>query len=195
MTAEERAPYKVEAEKSKAARQANILTRATAPPIHPNHYQNQIEEADPVADILANAKDDNEDFAYVNYICQDTPLEDLLKKKFYLMAFNVLCKTNKPTTYYPNELGIVEFSVKDGVTNKMHWFLDPCHEVPLGVYNRSKLHADASHKIPLTGFAQAAGLSQDKERRGKTFSGILMGKCDYRYLRKRVLQLNFHRYD
>ena len=47
-----------------------------------------------------------------------------MDEKFYLISFEYLCKT-EDGEYLPIEVGMVEISMKDGIIQTLHQFIDP----------------------------------------------------------------------
>lgn len=50
--------------------------------------------------------------------------DDLHHKLIYLIHVNIFCKTDADV-YYPAEIGIVKFTLEDGVKDIFHRFIDP----------------------------------------------------------------------
>ncbi|RWS24218.1 protein maelstrom-like protein [Leptotrombidium deliense] len=89
-------------------------------------------------------------------VYEDLKIENLLNKSFFFASFNVLLKTREDNKYYPNEIGIVEYSISKGIINTFHEFIDP-GDVPMGYARIAKEHSEQFHKIPILNFAQAKG--------------------------------------
>jgi hypothetical protein len=49
---------------------------------------------------------------------------EIINQKFYFIDFTTLCKTEEGD-YLPAELGLVEFSLRDGIKKTYHTFIDP----------------------------------------------------------------------
>lgn len=54
----------------------------------------------------------------------------LINTKLFVIASNIVVKTDK-NQYLPLEIGIVQFSIKDGLTDSLHEFINP-GQIPLG---------------------------------------------------------------
>lgn len=78
----------------------------------------------------------------------------LVNTRFFILATNVMVETDEKE-YLPLEIGIVGFSIKDGITEEFHEFVDP-GPPPLGYARLAHQHADSTHKIPLYGFPLAS---------------------------------------
>ena len=74
--------------------------------------------------------------------------EELTKTKFYFMSANIQCVARDG--YRPLEIGIIEYTIGDGIRLNYHQFID-CGEVPYGHGCEAKDHAQ-THKIPLKNF-------------------------------------------
>lgn len=81
--------------------------------------------------------------------------EQLISTKFFLVSSNIQCYANGE--YRPLEIGIVEYSIKDGVTQWYNQFIN-CGRVPFGFFSDAKEHSERTHKLPLdpTEFALAS---------------------------------------
>ena len=55
----------------------------------------------------------------------------LINTKLFVIASNIVVKTDK-NQYLPLEIGIVQFSIKDGLTDSLHQFINP-GPIPLGI--------------------------------------------------------------
>ncbi|KAI1278015.1 Protein maelstrom 2 [Halotydeus destructor] len=99
-------------------------------------------------------------------------IEEVKKKKFYIMSFNVMVVTHQGD-YYPIELGVAEYSIEQGITKYMQRFIDP-GPVPPGYMAKAKEHCESSHKIPFMGFADGVGHGCDANERKQAFSSLLL---------------------
>ncbi|CAG5123494.1 unnamed protein product [Candidula unifasciata] len=79
--------------------------------------------------------------------------QDLLDIRFHVINFQVMY-TDEPVDYYlPLEVGMVSFTLRDGITKHLHSFID-AGEVPHGNMHLALKHSENTHKIPLS-FEQA----------------------------------------
>lgn len=69
---------------------------------------------------------------------EDTPI--------YIASFNVLVATREGR-YYPNEIGLVEYTLRDGIKDSYHCFVDP-GKIPQGYSSDAKQHSEKYHQIP-----------------------------------------------
>ncbi|XP_074601532.1 germ-plasm component protein maelstrom [Brevipalpus obovatus] len=81
---------------------------------------------------------------------------ELLAKPIYIVSFNVMCH-NAENEYIPLEIGIVKFTLLDGIVNKFHKFVD-AGPVPVGYASEARLHCESTHQIPFEDFSLATGL-------------------------------------
>ncbi|XP_064651283.1 protein maelstrom homolog [Lineus longissimus] len=75
---------------------------------------------------------------------------EVINEKFYFIDFQTLCKTEEGD-YLPVEMGLVEFTMKDGIRKTYHTFIDP-GPIPLGYRFECQRTSDDTHKIPVAGF-------------------------------------------
>uniref|UniRef100_A0A0B7A0L6 HMG box domain-containing protein n=1 Tax=Arion vulgaris TaxID=1028688 RepID=A0A0B7A0L6_9EUPU len=74
--------------------------------------------------------------------------KDILDVPFHLIDFQVMY-TDEPVDFFlPLEVGLVCFTLRDGIIKHMHHFIDP-GDAPLGCMNLALRHSDNTHKIPL----------------------------------------------
>ncbi|XP_058446771.1 protein maelstrom homolog isoform X2 [Malaya genurostris] len=71
----------------------------------------------------------------------------LEKQEFYFISFAYFCVTSSGT-YIPAEMGLVRYSLKDGVMDKLHMFIDP-GKLPLGMAYDAKVHSEGDHQLPI----------------------------------------------
>lgn len=74
-------------------------------------------------------------------------LVELEKLEFYFISFAYFCVTSSGT-YIPAEMGLVRFSLKDGVKDKLHMLIDP-GKLPLGMAYDAKMHSEGDHQLPI----------------------------------------------
>lgn len=72
---------------------------------------------------------------------------ELEKLEFYFISFAYFCVTSGGT-YIPAEMGLVRYSLKDGVMDKLHMFIDP-GKLPLGMAYDAKQHSESDHQLPI----------------------------------------------
>ncbi|RWS04613.1 protein maelstrom-like protein [Dinothrombium tinctorium] len=137
-------------------------------------------------DINLEREQENQRMLYEDYlkklvetaVIEEKDIESLKNKSFFFMAFNVLCREQNGT-WYPNEVGLVEYSIRNGITNAYHCFIDP-GDIPLGYTRVAKEHSEATHKIPICNFVKARGNNRledgnrDEEARRKAYQGIVL---------------------
>ena len=87
----------------------------------------------------------------VNQLFAKETAETILTKDFYVMEFNISCRTRNDI-FVPIEVGIVKFSIKDGIKDSYHDFIDP-GKVPLGYAATAKDLYLNYHGIPVHGFS------------------------------------------
>lgn len=104
-------------------------------------YQNEDEEQvfDPTASLRL-----------VNQLFAKETMETMINKDFYAMEFNISCRT-RSNVFVPIEVGIVKFSIKDGIKDSYHDFIHP-GRVPLGYAATAKDLYLNYHGIPVHGF-------------------------------------------
>lgn len=71
----------------------------------------------------------------------------LEKLEFYFISFGYFCVTSAGT-YIPAEMGLVRYSLKDGVVDKLHMLIDP-GKLPLGMAYDAKQHSESDHQLPI----------------------------------------------
>lgn len=91
------------------------------------------------ADMIKNTISDMLDKAVAN--------NELEKLEFYFISFAYFCVTSGGT-YIPAEMGLVRYSLKDGVMDKLHMFIDP-GKLPLGMAYDAKQHSETDHQLPI----------------------------------------------
>lgn len=84
------------------------------------------------------------------FIHQMGSADEVAESTFIIMLFNVLCCTDEEE-YIPLEIGIAKYSIKNGIEDNFHVFIDP-GPIPKGYTWVSKDHSDNTHKIPILGF-------------------------------------------
>ncbi|RWS27448.1 hypothetical protein B4U80_05317 [Leptotrombidium deliense] len=75
----------------------------------------------------------------------------LKEREFFFIDFNLMCvrEDNKSHRfYYPCELGLVKYSMINGIIDEFHTFID-CGDIPVG-YFREAFENEANHRIPIT---------------------------------------------
>lgn len=82
--------------------------------------------------------------------------DQILERKFYFMSVEYLCIVDQQLDhcndeYLVCEIGMVEFSFKNGITNTYHVFPEP-PTIPFGFKFTAQSHSDSTHKIPIMGF-------------------------------------------
>jgi len=81
---------------------------------------------------------------------------DVKKLKFYFIKFLNFCKTDDlDPIYVPAEVGLVEYSLEEGITNTYHKFIKP-GPIPPGYASMCKMNSKEYHQIPLH-HAEASG--------------------------------------
>lgn len=90
-------------------------------------------------DMIKNTISDMLDKAVAN--------NELEKLEFYFVSFAYFCVTSGGT-YIPAEMGLVRYSLKDGVMDKLHMFIDP-GKLPLGMAYDAKQHSETDHQLPI----------------------------------------------
>lgn len=90
--------------------------------------------------------DDATRMAMIEDFCS-RPLDEIVNTDFYVVNFNVAVKT-KQNAYIPIEVGIVKFSLKEGIQDSYHEFIDG-GKTPIGHGYEVKEHMERVHKLPL----------------------------------------------
>lgn len=91
------------------------------------------------ADLIKNTISDMLDKAVAN--------NELEKLEFYFISFAYFCVTSGGT-YIPAEMGVVRYSLKDGIMDKLHMFIDP-GKLPLGMAYDAQQHSESDHQLPI----------------------------------------------
>ncbi|XP_062608158.1 protein maelstrom homolog isoform X3 [Saccostrea cucullata] len=81
------------------------------------------------------------------------PGEEVANEVFYLINFQTLCMTDDGH-YLPAEIGVIEYSIKRGISKKLHRFIEP-GRIPLGYKGVCKEKSEDYHKIPMENFENA----------------------------------------
>lgn len=76
------------------------------------------------------------------------PLPAITKKEFYIIDIQSMYNLPSEKGYLPCELACVKFSLKEGIIDTFHTFVNP-GQVPRGYNGECKLWSDKTHKIPL----------------------------------------------
>lgn len=72
---------------------------------------------------------------------------ELEKVEFFFISFAYFCVTSNGT-YIPAEMGLVRYSLRDGVKDRLHMFIDP-GKLPLGFSYDAKVHSESDHGLPI----------------------------------------------
>ncbi|XP_067144637.1 protein maelstrom homolog [Centruroides vittatus] len=84
------------------------------------------------------------------YISHMDSADEIKDTAFFIMLFNVLCCTDD-NEYIPLEVGITKYSIKEGIEDYFHTFID-AGRIPLGYSRAAMQHSDETHKIPTSKF-------------------------------------------
>lgn len=79
--------------------------------------------------------------------------EEVANQSFFFISTKIFCITDEGE-YLPAELGLIEYSLADGIIRQYHVFIDP-GSLPLGYFYTCKETSDRTHKIPPQGFEHA----------------------------------------
>jgi len=96
----------------------------------------------------------------------------------YFISFNVLC-TKHDDGFIPNEIGLVEWSIEEGISRHLHLFIDG-GDIPEGYFREAQDHSNTTHKIPIKDFSEAIGNERNHDgtrnlqAREKTFEKIAL---------------------
>lgn len=115
-------------------------------------------------DLIKNTISDMLDKAVAN--------NELEKLEFYFISFAYFCVTSGGT-YIPAEMGLVRYSLKDGVMDKLHMLIDP-GKLPLGMAYDAKQHSESDHQLPIP--PDAMGEKDNDEIILKMFSFLSQGE-------------------
>ncbi|XP_067122991.1 protein maelstrom homolog [Centruroides vittatus] len=83
------------------------------------------------------------------YIFQMKSVDEVKKSHFFIIDFNLLCCTDDE--YIPLEVGITKYSIKEGIEDYFHVFID-AGPIPIGYSRTAMQHSDDTHKIPVSKF-------------------------------------------
>ncbi|XP_052900830.1 protein maelstrom homolog [Anopheles moucheti] len=83
----------------------------------------------------------------------------LEKEEFYIISMTYFGCTLKGV-YLPAELGMVKYSLQDGVKDRKHLYINP-GEIPLGAAYSVHCHTEKTHKLPIP--SNAWGTSSNDE--------------------------------
>lgn len=72
---------------------------------------------------------------------------ELEKVEFFFISFAYFVVTTNGT-YIPAEMGVVRYSLRDGVKDKLHMLIDP-GKLPLGFSYDAKVHSESDHQLPI----------------------------------------------
>lgn len=72
---------------------------------------------------------------------------ELEKLEFYFISFAYFCVTSSGT-YIPAEMGLIRYSLKEGVMDKLHMRIDP-GKLPLGMAYDAKQLSENEHQLPI----------------------------------------------
>uniref|UniRef100_A0A1Q3EZN9 HMG box domain-containing protein n=1 Tax=Culex tarsalis TaxID=7177 RepID=A0A1Q3EZN9_CULTA len=72
---------------------------------------------------------------------------ELEKVEFFFISFAYFVVTSNGT-YIPAEMGLVRYSLRDGVKDRLHMFIDP-GKLPLGFSYDAKVHSESDHQLPI----------------------------------------------
>nr|XP_022328465.1 protein maelstrom homolog isoform X2 [Crassostrea virginica] len=81
------------------------------------------------------------------------PGKEVANEVFYLINFQTLCVTDDGH-YLPAEIAVIEYSVRRGVSKKLHRFIEP-GRIPMGYRGACKDKSEDYHKIPMENFENA----------------------------------------
>ncbi|XP_023243498.1 protein maelstrom homolog [Centruroides sculpturatus] len=84
------------------------------------------------------------------FISQMNSVDEVKETSFFIMVFNVLCCTDDGE-YIPLEVGITKYSIKEGIEDYFHTFID-AGRIPLGYGLTAMQHSYQTHKIPTSKF-------------------------------------------
>lgn len=138
MTNEEKEPYqKMATEHRKWLRDNGEKYTSQGIPLTMVEAEQKAKQAK--GDLIKNTISDMLDKAVAN--------NELEKLEFYFISFAYFCVTSGGT-YIPAEMGLVRYSLKDGVMDKLHMFIDP-GKLPLGMAYDAKQHSESDHQLPI----------------------------------------------
>ncbi|KAH6920869.1 hypothetical protein HPB50_028144 [Hyalomma asiaticum] len=85
------------------------------------------------------------------YVDDIGTVEGIKKFPFYIFAINILFEVHGE--YYPLEIGLIEYSIKEGFISAFHRFINP-GAITLGFASAAKDHSENTHGIPNMGFQE-----------------------------------------
>lgn len=125
-------------------------------------------------DPYAEKDDDYDDRrVYIDMLMDTNAGDELINHTFYIMSFNVMLQIGD--RYFPNEIGIVKYDIRNGLRGRHHRFIDG-GVTPEGYYAKCKAHSAETHQIPVSGFSEAHGQGLYGVARAKAFSSAMYGK-------------------
>lgn len=75
------------------------------------------------------------------------PGNDISRQEIFIISFQSLFELPTEAGYVPVEMACIKFSLKDGIIDRFHQFINP-GEIKLGLRGECKLWRDKTHKIP-----------------------------------------------
>ena len=99
-----------------------------------------------------------------------------------LASSNVMVRTMEGR-FLPMELGLVKYSLQEGIKSWYHRFTDP-GQVPLGYMNKAQTHVDTTHKTPMSHFDQAIGRRNRKQEFEAMLDEVCIFLSDCQFLNK-----------
>ena len=110
--------------------------------------------------------------------------DETMKRSFILASCNVLVRTDEHG-FLPLELGLVKYSIEEGVIAKYHVFTYP-GDVPMGYYRRAMDHQKSTHKLPIGQESHPTAIGQSKNPQEEytnmmTEMIMFMDDCKFEY--------------
>uniref|UniRef100_A0A182MX82 Maelstrom domain-containing protein n=1 Tax=Anopheles culicifacies TaxID=139723 RepID=A0A182MX82_9DIPT len=115
------------------------LTSTTAASMHAERTQQREQRAEENNVLIAER-------------LKSVELQHALKKEdFFIICMEHFCRTIDDD-YIPAELGVIKYSLKDGVQTQLHMYINP-GKIPVGLNFEANRHANKTHQLPTPPFA------------------------------------------
>ncbi|XP_054159484.1 protein maelstrom homolog [Oppia nitens] len=159
MPKEERQPFELMSQKEKSG--VNSSAKVTID-ITPKSYKEQKGENFGRSAAMCSANIDDEQsreefFAKLveSFVKSFKSKTELMDAPIFIVGTNIMIRTESyPSEYYPLEIGISRYTIREGIHCTYHEFID-AGKVPIGYMHMANDWSKTSHKIPLDNFDPA----------------------------------------
>lgn len=138
MKPNERAPYDAQAKDEKMKLRKNN-EKLTSQGIPLSYIENEAKQKDLTERLMKKEIEDTVKQAYSN--------DTLAEQTYYFIMANYFAKTLKGA-YIPAEIALSKYSLKDGIINKFHSYINPGN-LPIGMGYQAKSHSENTHQLPI----------------------------------------------